>query len=72
MKPVVKNKLRIFVKIIGGQCILHNGEDLHVNITVFCDVAPHNVLYGGLCCLPPSSEISEGCHNLYSLPDIVK
>jgi len=39
---------------------------------VFCDVAPHNLLYGGICCLPPSSEISEDCRNLYSLPDIVK
>jgi len=43
-----------------------------MKITVFCDVAPYNVLYGGICCLPPSSEISEDYHNLYSLTDIVK
>ena len=35
---------------IAGHCILHNGEDLHVKITVFCEVAPHNMLYGEISC----------------------
>jgi len=55
--------------------MLHKGEDLHLKITVFCDVAPHSVLYvltSWRSLLPPSSEISEDCHNLHSVPDIVK
>jgi hypothetical protein len=59
------------VYVTSGQCILHN-EDLHVKITVFCDVAPHSVLYVLTLwrnLLPPSSQ---DFYDLYSLPDIVK